>query len=276
MQGIADYEFLRPIGAGNHGQVFLARRPPRLTVEAEFVAVKVLAAESTADTFRRATRELRAAAVVRSPYLVNLHDAGQHDGIFYYAMEYRPEGSLHRPAHPLDRDATVRAIADVARAAATLHAAGFVHGAIKPGNVLLTPAGAKLAELSLAEIFQPGVALTGHGSVTTVEYTDPDLLQGEPPHPGVDVWSLGVLLHRAVSGVGVYGDLPRTDGPLVLRRILTTAPEVSPTLPSAIAKIVRECLAPRPVRPSAAIVADLLTTLPGAYPPVAYPADRPV
>jgi serine/threonine protein kinase len=262
MQGIADYEFLRPIGAGSHGQVFLARRPPRLPIEAEFVAVKVLAAESTADTFRRATRELRAGAAVRSPYLVNLHDAGQHDGIFYYTMEFLPEGSLHRPAHPLDRPATVRAIADVARGAAALHTAGFVHGAVKPGNVLLTTIAAKLSDFGLAEVFQPGIALTGLGSVTTVEYTDPALLQGETPGPSADVWSLGVLLHRAVSGVGVYGDLPRTDGPLVLRRILTAQPEISRSVPTPVADIVRECLAPPASRPSAATVADLLAAVP--------------
>ena len=99
MQGIADYEFLRPLGSGNHGQFFLARRPARLPVDAEYVAVKVLGGESTADTFRRATREMKAFASVRSPYLVTLFDAGQHDGIFYYSMEYLPEGSLAEPAH---------------------------------------------------------------------------------------------------------------------------------------------------------------------------------
>jgi eukaryotic-like serine/threonine-protein kinase len=258
MQGIADYEFLRPLGAGTYGQVFLARRPVRLPIEAEYVAVKVLAAESTADTFRRAARELRAAAAVRSPYLVNLHDAGQHDGIFYYAMEFLPEGSLRRPAHPLDEAAIIRTVADAARAIASLHAAGFVHRNVKPGNVLLTTVGAKLADLNLGEVFQPGITLTGLGPVTAVEFTDPELLQGEPARPHNDVWSLGVLLHHALTGVGVFRDLPRSDGPLVLRRMLTTPAEVSPSLPGPIAQLVRDCLAPSSDRPSAAVLADRL------------------
>ena len=141
MQGIADYEFLRSLGSGNHGQFFLARRPARLPIDVEYVAVKVLSGESTADTFRRATREMKAFASVRSPYLVTLYDAGQHDGIFYYSMEYLPEGSLAQPAHPLDQTAALRAVADAARAAAALHAAGIVHRDIKPSNVLLTTVG---------------------------------------------------------------------------------------------------------------------------------------
>ena len=111
MQGIADYEFIRPLGSGNHGQFFLARRPPRLPVDVEYVAVKVLGGESTADTFRRATREMKAFASVRSPYLVTLYDAGQHDGVFYYSMEYLPAGSLAEPAQPLDPATALRAVA---------------------------------------------------------------------------------------------------------------------------------------------------------------------
>jgi serine/threonine protein kinase len=256
MQGIADYEFLRSLGSGNHGQFFLARRPPRLPVDAEYVAVKVLSGESTADTFRRATREMKAFATVRSPYLVTLYDAGQHDGVFYYSMEYLPGGTLAEPAQPLDQAGILRAVADAARAAAALHAAGIVHRDIKPSNVLLTANGAKLSDLGLSQVFTPGVTLTGMGSISSVEFTDPDLLHGEPPGPPNDVWSLGVMLHRAASGVGVYGDLPASDGLLALRRILSMKPEVSPALPARVADIVRDCLAPAAQRPAAAGLAD--------------------
>jgi serine/threonine protein kinase len=258
MQGIADYEFLRPLGSGNHGQFFLARRPARLPIDTEYVAVKVLGGESTADTFRRATREMKAFASVRSPYLVTLYDAGQHDGIFYYSMEYLPEGSLADPAHPLTQAFVVRAVADAARAAAALHSVGIVHRDIKPSNVLLTTVGAKLSDLGLSQVFTPGVTLTGMGSIASVEYTDPELLHGEPPGPHNDVWSLGVMLNRAVSGQGVYGELSVTDGLLALRKLLATKPEVSSLLPPSVAEIVQESLAPPPTRPTAAVMADRL------------------
>ena len=262
MQGIADYEFVRPLGSGNHGQYFLARRPPRLPVDVEHVAVKVLSAESTEVAFRRAVRELTAFSAVRSPYLVSPYDAGQQDGRFYYAMEYLPAGSLASPAAPPAPAEAVRAVADAARATAALHEAGLVHRDIKPGNVLLHPAGGRLSDLGLAQVFTEGVTITGMGPLDAVEYVDPAVLTGGRYVPAADVWSLGVLLHRVVSGTGVHGDLPAGDGLLALRRVLSTPPRLDAALPGPVAELVRDCLGPAGRRPTAATFAaraDALT-----------------
>ncbi len=258
MQGIADYEFVRPLGSGNHGQFFLARRPARLPVDVEYVAVKVLVGESTGDIFRRATREMQAFAAVRSPYLVTLYDAGQQDGVFYYAMEYLPDGSLAVPAQPVSVPRALRAVADAARATSALHGQRIAHRDIKPGNILLAGDGGKLADLGLAHVFTPGATLTGMGPVTAVEYMDPGLLQGDPPGPANDLWSLGVTLHQVAAGTGVYGDLPTGDGLLALRRVLSTGPQVSPTLDPILAELVRDCIGAAESRPTAAAFADRL------------------
>ena len=57
--GIADYVFVRPLGDGNHGTYHLATPPARLRLDSEYVVVKVLVGQTTADTFRRATRARR-------------------------------------------------------------------------------------------------------------------------------------------------------------------------------------------------------------------------
>jgi serine/threonine protein kinase len=257
---IADYRFVRPLGAGNHGSYFLAETPPRLPVSDEQVVVKVMSGRTSEETFRRATKELKAFAAVRSPYLVRLYDAGQESGVFYYAKEHLPLGSLAAPAKPLSQPEVRRAVAHAARAAHALHEAGLVHRDIQPANVLLHEAGAKLSDLGLAQVIQPGVTMTGMGAVASVEYVDPGLLQGGRASAATDIWSLGITLHRALTGKGVYGELPDSDPLLALRRVLSSKPELEPELDPRTAELIRSCLEPDPAnRPrTAAEVAEQL------------------
>jgi len=262
VQTIADYELIRSLGWGNHGQFFLARKPARLPVDVEYVAVKVFAGRSTADTFRRATRELKAFAAVRSPYIVSLYDAGQHDGVLYYSMEYLERGSLAEPVQPIGPAEGTAAIRDAAVAVSALHAAGMVHRDIKPGNIMLTENGGKLSDLGLAHVIAPGVTITGMGSVASIEYTDPEQLQGAHAGPATDIWSLGVTLHRVLSGKGIYGeDLPADDGLLALRRVMSADIQLAPGLPQAAAELILDSTGPSAERPSAAQFAERLSAL---------------
>ncbi len=262
---IADYTLVRSLGQGNHGEFFLARTPPRLPVSAEYVAVKVLAAATTQDSVRRATRELQAFAAVQSPRLVTLFDAGQDRGAFYYAMEYLAAGSLAAPAKPLDQGEALTAVADAAEATHALHEAGLVHRDIKPGNVLLAADGGRLSDLGLAQVLSPGVTMTGMGPIASIEYVDSLLLRGDRASRASDIWSLGVTLHRVMAGVGLYGELPDRDPLLALRRVLSTPPQISTTLDPDVAAVVRACLEPEPMkRPQTAQqVADALRLLAG-------------
>lgn len=252
-EAVAEYEIVRPIGSGPRGDVYLARRPARLAVDVELVVLKTMRGVSTAATFRRASEDLRCYAAARSPYLVTLYEVGQQAGTFYYAMEHISGGTLLAPADPTQ---ALRAVADAARAAGDLHAAGMVHGGIAPHNILVAAYGAKLAELNLDHVFTPGVVVPV-GASAAVEFRDPSLLLGQPPRPHHDVWALGATLHRVAAKVGIYGELP-ADATAAVRRVRQAVPSISPALPAALADLVRACLAAPADRPSAAEVAERL------------------
>lgn len=236
--GIADYHFIRVLGTGNHGVFYLAGRPPRLRIDADFVAVKVLTGSNSQDTFRRATRELAAFAAVNSPYLITLFDAGQQGDDLYYSMEYLPAGSLAAPAGPLTHEHVLAAIANAARAAHALHEAGIAHNDIKPGNVLLNDGGGKLSDLGLSQLLSPGLTITGLGSAGSVEYIDPAVVRGETPSRATDIFALAATLHRALTGEGLYGSLPTDNTMVAMRRVLASKPTVSASLPPGIRDVI--------------------------------------
>jgi len=258
---LADFRVVRLIGEGNHGRFYLARPPARLGIADEYVAVKVFAGQCSEDAYRRGTRELRAFAAVDSPYLARVYDAVLEDN-FLYAMEYFPLGSLAAPARPLTRGEVLRAVEHAARAVHALHEAGMAHGDVKPGNVMLHENGGKLSDLGLARVFTAGAALTGMAPETSVEYLDPSLLLGEPPSRATDIWALGATLHRALSGKGLYGELPERQPLLAIRRVQTTPPTLDPVLTADEAALVHACLAAPGSRPATALeVADRIAEI---------------
>ncbi len=269
MDAIADYTFVRPLGVGNHGRYYLATPPARLGLEAPFVVVKVVAGQTTSDTFASATRELKAFAAVRSPYLVRLFDAGQQAGTFFYAMEWLERGSLAAPTAELSKDAARKAVADAARAAHALHEAGMVHQDIAPENVLLAEDGGRLADLGLAKVLAPGVTVTSIGSrsIGAVEFVDPAMLAGGKPSRLTDVYSLGMTLHRALSGRGMFGELPADQPMMAMRTVLAGSPKVDPSLGAPEAALVKACVdADLSHRPRTAIeVAERVDALPAPF-----------
>ena len=258
---IADYEVVRLLGTGNHGRYYLARPPARLGIADEYVAVKVFTAPTTERAYELSVRELRAFAAVESPYLVRVYDAVLADS-FALACEYLPLGSLANPARPLSRPEVLAAVRHAALAAHALHEAGLVHGDIKPANILLGPEGAKLTDLGLARFLTPGSTLTGMTQMESVEFVDPSLLRGDRPSRATEVWALGASLHKALTGDGLYGELPGNSPLLAIRKVMFTAPVLSDSLTPEEAALLHDCLSPTEHRLlTAAVVAERLQCL---------------
>lgn len=263
LNAIAGYQFLQPLGEGPHGRYYLARPPEHLPVNAELVAVKVLQADSQGALVDHLINELQVFAAVESPCLVTLFDAGQEGPSLYYAAEYCPLGSLASTDRTLSRAEVLRALRDAARATHALHEAGIAHGGIKPSNILLHADGGRLTDLDLAHVLFPGQALSGLGDISSVEFVDPAVICGAPISRTADVFALGMTLHHALTAASMYGDVPKYSPLLAVRHVLSTPPQVNPSLDRALRDTICACVDPDlSVRfPTAEALAEQLDTL---------------
>ena len=254
------YEVLRLIGAGGMGEVYQAR-DTRLD---RVVAIKVLSEKMASDDGRRQRfdREARAVAALNHPHICSLHDVGEHDYVDYLVMEYVDGQTL---ADRLVRGALP--IGDVWRYATELadaldhaHRRGLVHRDLKPGNVMLTSAGAKLLDFGLSKlqstpdltamstIASDDAPLTAPGAVLgTYPYMSPEQLEGRDTDARSDIFAFGAIVYEMVTGRRAFqGATPAS----VIGAILHTDPlpmsEVQPLAPPGLDRIVTRCLAKNP------------------------------
>ena len=155
---LGPYEILSPLGAGGMGEVYKAR-DTRLD---RTVAIKVLPEHVAADPDlkQRFEREAKTISSLNHPHICTLHDIGSQDGIDFLVMEYL-EGDtlaqrLEKGALPLDQ--ALKVAIEIADALDKAHRQGITHRDLKPGNIMLTTAGAKLLEFGLAKLKQAEAA----------------------------------------------------------------------------------------------------------------------
>src|SRR5262250_1265017 len=160
---LGPYEVLSPLGAGGMGEVYRAR-DSRLGRD---VAIKVLPAHFCSDPVRRQRfeREARTISSLNHPHICVLHDIGHQDGMDYLVMECVEGETLEKRLEkgPLPLEQVVKIGAEVADALGRAHRSGVVHRDLKPGNIMLTPTGAKLLDFGLAK---PAVPLVSGATLT--------------------------------------------------------------------------------------------------------------
>jgi eukaryotic-like serine/threonine-protein kinase len=217
---VGKYRVVREIGRGGMAAVYEAEQ---LSLGKK-VAVKVLASELAASTIviERFFREARAAASVRSPYIVDVYDSGRlDDGRPFITMELLEGESLYdRMARVriIDVETTIRCIVHTARGLVKAHSSGIVHRDLKPENIFLTKGEdgddiCKILDFGLAKFYAPvnpeekaQKRLTREGAVFgTPAYMSPEQVkgQGNVDHRA-DLWALGCMAYECLIGRPVW------------------------------------------------------------------------
>ncbi len=244
------YDVVRPLGSGGMGEVFLARD----RVLGRNVALKVLRTQYAGDRefAERFKREARSVASLSHPNIVQVYDRGEtDDGDSYIAMEYISGGTLKERISkdgPLGTAEAAALGAQVAEALGAAHDRSMVHRDVKPQNVLLSEKGdAKVADFGIARA-SSSVTISRTGSVMgTAGYMSPEQALGKPATPKSDLYSLGVVLYEALTGV-----LPFTaDNPIAVSMKHVNEPlrppsEIDPTIPGGMNALVVKLMAKDP------------------------------
>ncbi|HEX6188944.1 MAG TPA: serine/threonine-protein kinase [Pyrinomonadaceae bacterium] len=234
-QKIGIYEIVSELGLGGMGAVYLAMR--RDGKFEQKVAIKMLKREFNTEKIRRTfTREKEILATLAHPNIATLLDAGAtDDGIPYLVMEYIEGEPIDKFCEglKLSLNSRLKLFNKVCEAVAFAHRSLIVHRDLKPSNILVTKDGEpKLLDFGISKLLDPAADsgnITQPGGLTPL-YASPEQLKGEPVNTATDVYSLGVVLFKLLSG-----SLPHTAG-TGAEGYLPNESLTQPTLPSEVAR----------------------------------------
>lgn len=253
-----EYELMHEIARGGMGVVYKARQVKlNRTVAVKMILAGQLAGE---DSVKRFYTEARAAAGLRHPNIVAIHEVGEHDGQHYFSMDYVDGESLAaRIARgPLPAREAAELLQKVATAISFAHAESVIHRDLKPANILLDREGEPhvsdfgLAKLTAKPEDATDQSLTASGQVLgTPSYMPPEQAAGKSAGigPHSDVYALGAILYCMLTGRPPFQAASAMD---TLMQVLQSDP-VSPrslnqTVPVDLNTICLKCLEKDPAR----------------------------
>ncbi len=224
------------LGVGGMGVVFKARYRPT----GQLVALKILPPSFArdGDAVRRFRREFQVASRLSHPNIVAAIEASEDRGVHYLTMEYIPGYDLDRlvaQGGPLAIKPALHCVIQAARGLEAAHAQGVIHRDIKPGNLMIDPAGElRVLDLGLARVIEASSPFgrTADGSLTqtgslmgTVDFLAPEQAENaKAADARSDIYSLGCTLYFLLTGK------PPFAGDTILKRLMAHQQRPAPSL----------------------------------------------
>ena len=229
------------LGAGATGEVYavaLEKRwqdlPAGSRLALKWYSPRILGREPETAVMIRRLREAALGSRIRHPNLVRAFDLSElwADGRPRYLVMEHVEGrsledieEVFGGGSPLATELVFSIMEQLASGVAALHAAGVIHRDIKPANIVIQPGGrAVLLDLGVARPRAEETITESRAFLGTLCYAAPEWLFGDSCGPAVDVYSVGGVLYRLLTGQGLFAEL-RPFARQVLA-VQTVAPEI--------------------------------------------------
>ncbi len=253
---VGPWELVHPLGRGQWATVYAGRPAGSPEDWPADYAIKVALSdgEQARQAQRLLSREAAVLCAVTHPHLVAMLSAHLDTQPPLIVMPRVSGATLDTALAQAGRCRVPHALwiaRQVAEALAALHAAGWIHADIKPGNIHVAPAGhVTLIDLGFALRLDSAECAAGAALRGTLAYTSPEMISAAVPVDGrSDVYGLGVTLYEMLVGVTPFDE--SDPGRLMLAHLQKSIPNprhVLPTLHHGVGQLLQDMLAKEPLR----------------------------
>lgn len=250
------YEVVSQLGGGSMG--FVYRATDRNLNAPVVIKTPTLARLENAGFRRRFTQESQFLVSLRHPHVITIMDVGEEDGIPFFVMQFVGGGSLEDKQRrqgkrmPMSRSSLRHWLPQIAAALDFIHAQGYVHRDIKPGNILFdTHRNPYLSDFGLSKLLtaeaETDSGQTAAGAVVgTPNYVAPEIVLGREFDGQADQYSLAITVFEVLTGKAPF-EGPSASATMV-NQVSQKAPnpaEINPRISESLAEVILKGMAKR-------------------------------